>query len=291
MESQKKVAEFNLAFQICFYYLLVYLLAILTFFKLKALNIVIETIAPPNSAWNSIYLLVSILVATVVLILIIKYAKRIPIFKILELLVIFTTLSLFISLFVGDLIAIALTIILIILKEVTKNFILRNMMITIMVGFIGGYIAYSLGTLPIVLLIVLVGIYDYIAVFKTKHMVYLAENIVDKNTVFTYELRTSSKPLQQVNPEADLTKKSLGAGKGIKPKFDLGTGDFALPLIAITEFTIQNYLLGILCFVFTVLALVFTIFYLLHNKEKKALPALPLQAMVILIFYLISLFI
>ncbi len=286
MQSQRK-AKLLLTLQIFSYYLLVYLIGIITFLKLRSFNIIIETIAPAESVWNSFYIIGSIIIATIVLLLIIKYIRKLPILKILEHIVVFLTLSLFISLFIQDIFAILIAVFLIIIKELWKNFLLRNLIVSIMVGFIGGYIAYALGILPIVVLLLLVAIYDYIAVFKTKHMVYLAQNIVDKNTVFTYELRTSDKPLQKTVENVN----SISSNKKIKSKFDLGTGDFALPLIAIVKFTFINIYLGLFCFLFVIIALLLTIFYLINNENAKALPAIPLQAIIILIFYVIYLII
>lgn len=297
MQYQKRMAKILLSFQIISYYFIVYLIAVFTYAKLNAMKIVIETFAPANSVLNSVYMMSYILITTVILLLTIRFFKKLPILKIIEIILIFTTLTLFFSLLMSDLFAVILAIILIVLKEIYKNYILRNALISLMVGFIGGYISYALGILPIVVLIALVAVYDYIAVFKTKHMVYLAQNIVDKNTIFTYELMTTDKPIKTIESHSEivdsvkLANKKTENKESLKPKLDLGTGDFALPLIAITKFTFLNIWLGIFCFAFTICALLFTIFFLIDakSKEHKALPALPLQAIVIALVYVVYL--
>jgi len=293
---EKNKVKTLVGLQITFYYFIVYVLALITYFRLSALGLVVETIAPKESAWNTVYIFSGILISTIILILVIKFFRKFPILKIMELFLTVTTISGFSSLFINDYIALIIGLIVIILKELLKNTFVRNMITSVIVGFIGGYIAYSIGTFPIVLLLVIVAIYDYIAVFKTKHMVFLAKGVVDKNTVFTYEIKTNTNQFSvDANKKEDVLMPQVSEGipqnqrRVMRGKLDLGTGDFALPLIAIMKFTSISWILGVACLLCIILILIATLVYLIDNPKHTALPAIPLQAIIIVVFYVISL--
>jgi presenilin-like A22 family membrane protease len=172
--------------------------------------------------------------------------------------------------------------ILIALKEITKNIWLKNAIVFLVVGFFGAYIGYSLGILPIFLLLVLIAIYDYIAVFKTKHMVFLANQIIDKNTLFVMDYGNASTSASLDSKESKL---SQDVGNSLQNKaiptqrnhLHLGTGDFALPLMAIMSLFAVNFIFGIIAFLACLFCLELTI-WLLFTKKHLALPAIPLQA-------------
>ena len=289
--KQKKIVLF---FQILIYYLSVYIIAIFTYKKLTMLNIVVETIAPKDSILNSLYIFGSILVFTIFLLILIKLFKKIPFFKIIELFFVFITLIVLFNLFLNIYISLGITVFIIILKEIIKNKLFNNLIITLMIGFIGGYIAYSLSILPIVVLLVLIGIYDYIAVFKTKHMVILAKHVVTKNSAMLYNLTLDGSFSKEYDKKLlnDLDNKTK---VNVKSKFNemkLGTGDIALPLIALTKFTFLNIYFGIICLIGLILVLTYTLTFLLNNKKHiKALPAMPLQSIFILFLYFVYLLI
>jgi presenilin-like A22 family membrane protease len=274
--------KFVIYSELIFSYILTFLLSIIVFLELNKLGLIVETIADPSSAWNSIYLFVNIIIATIVLILILKYVKRFPILKILEIFLVFISIGAFASFFIPDIMAMILAILIIIIKELTRNYLFKNLITSVIVGFISGYIAYSLEIFPIIILLILIAIYDFIAVFKTKHMVYLAKNIVNKNTVFIYDFGDVQDPVKATEENA---KQIKAKGKEEKrDKMSLGTGDFALPLIAVVKFFFINPILGIISFILVILALILTISGLF--KGHRALPAIPFQAFILALVYI-----
>jgi len=273
--------------QVLISYLTCFLLSVGLFLLFKRENLAVETIASKDSLLNTVYFFAIIIIETIILILLLKYFKKINIIKILDVIVSFFALTGIISLFIGNLYFIlGVAFLLVLIKELWNNIWYKNIIIFLIVGFFSAYIGYSLGVLPIFVLLMLIAIYDYIAVFKTKHMVFLANKIVNQNTLFVMDYGKSNAKKQIQNPKENNEIKEIEPNK--RNKLSLGTGDFALPLIAIMTLFAYNIWLGIGAFILCLIGLELTI-YLLFSKKHLALPAIPLQAIAILPAYLIYL--
>ncbi|MBU1930165.1 hypothetical protein KJ972_01535 [Candidatus Micrarchaeota archaeon] len=233
---------------------------------------------------NSIALLVYILVATALLLVIIKFfkTKMNVLFRVVEgIAIFFITISAF-EILLYPLIGIDSTLtlltliialaIVILRNTMPENIWLRNLVTILLVSYIGALIGMGLGLIPIIIFIILLAIYDIIAVFKTKHMVTLAKAVTKKNLAFTFAIPTK------------------------KHQFELGTGDIAIPL-ALAASVMQQYssaLLFPIYFLPAILILVGSLVGLSATLEYssrhvgKALPALPLQTafMIILVIVL-----
>jgi presenilin-like A22 family membrane protease len=103
-------------------------------------------------------------------------------------------------------------------------------LITNVVGFfiaggISAIMGISFGILPALALLIIFAIYDAIAVYKTKHMVFLAQNIIDSRTPIS--LFTSG----EVKAGTDLSKRKEQESTG----FMIGLGDFAIPAILVVS--------------------------------------------------------
>jgi len=257
-----------------------FLIAVVLFTLFKASNVAVETIAPANSIWNTVYFVSVILVETLILILLIKYFKKINFMKIIDVLVSFFAIFGIASIFFSNLAwPILISFIAILIKELWNNFWYKNALVFIVVGFFSAYIGYSLGILPIFVLLAIIAIYDYIAVFKTKHMVFLANNIIDKNTLFVMDYGNKV-DYSKMSVENKNEKKDIAPAK--REHLHLGTGDFALPLLGVMTLFSQSIIFGLIGFFACLFALLITIM-LLFSKKHIALPAIPLQAIALII--------
>jgi len=257
-----------------------FLIAVVLFTLFKASNVAVETIAPANSIWNTVYFVSVILVETLILILLIKYFKKINFMKIIDVLVSFFAIFGIASIFFSNLAwPILISFIAILIKELWNNFWYKNALVFIVVGFFSAYIGYSLGILPIFVLLAIIAIYDYIAVFKTKHMVFLANNIIDKNTLFVMDYGRKV-DYSKMSVENKNEKKDIAPAK--REHLHLGTGDFALPLLGVMTLFSQSIIFGLIGFFACLFALLITIM-LLFSKKHIALPAIPLQAIALII--------
>jgi len=231
---------------------------------------------------NSIALIAYILVFTGVLLILIKYLKKWIgyIFKILELIVIFSTSIIVFSVFflifapqTSALVPFALSILLVVSRiAFRKSIWLKNVSSIIAVAGVGALIGVTLGIIPVILFLVALSVYDLIAVFYTKHMVVLAKAIVPQNLSFTYAFPTK------------------------EHTFELGTGDMVIPLtfaVSVLDLTSKQLVypasLGapILVLTGSLVGLILTLEY--SSKHiGKALPALPPQTIIMILMLGIS---
>jgi presenilin-like A22 family membrane protease len=223
----------------------------------------------PNDIGNAIFLIAYILLGTGIFLLSLKFVKRAIIFRLLEIFITFITAWLVFELALGEPLGIILAIALVVSRiKWQKNLWLRNASSIISVAVVGALVGVTLGTIPVLIFIIALAIYDYIAVFKTKHMVTLAKGISGKNLAFTIAMPT---------PEHT---------------FELGTGDFVVPLAFATSAMREAILLGntnffvmpLLILFGSILGLVLTLEYL-SKRIGIALPALPLQTAIMLILF------
>ncbi|MBN2126767.1 MAG: hypothetical protein JW703_00065 [Candidatus Diapherotrites archaeon] len=229
----------------------------------------------PEDVENSVGLFVYILAFTAGLLIFIKFFAKFSgiLFKALELLAIFASSMLVTLVFTETILVLIIPVILIALRIIfSENIWLRNLTSVIATAGAGALIGVSLGIIPVMILIALLAVYDFIAVFKTKHMVTLAKSITKKNLSFTYALPTK------------------------EHQFELGTGDLVIPLVfassILNEFkaikTFPEYFFpAIIILAVSLIGLIITVEFV---SKDKPLPALPIQsALMIITYFVISL--
>ncbi|MFA5049667.1 MAG: presenilin family intramembrane aspartyl protease [Candidatus Micrarchaeia archaeon] len=141
---------------------------------------------------------------------------------------------------------------------------LKNICAVFASAGIGAVFGISFSPLFVLLFLIVLAIYDYISVFKTKHMVFLAKEIINRNIALT------------VSSEEII---------GGKPKrSDLGTGDIIAPIMLSVSLLPVNIYASVFV-VAGAFVSVFLMFYLLRDK-KIVIPALPiiLAGMMIFLF-------
>jgi len=231
----------------------------------------------PQDVENSVGLFVWILVFTGFLLLLILFVRKswlYWVFKMLESMAILGASFFVFSAFIASSIALFLAFGLVGIRILFRhNIWLRNVSSVLATAGAGAVLGVSLGVFPVLVFLVLLGIYDYIAVFKTKHMITLAKPITKMNLSFTYALPTKNH------------------------KFELGTGDLVMPLIFGISVLNESQSMGtpyplfiiptILVLTGSLLALLWTLDYA-EQRKGKPLPALPLQVFTMLIFYALA---
>jgi presenilin-like A22 family membrane protease len=241
----------------------------------------------PEDIANSLGLIVWIILFSGILLLLMKFLKEkflYIVLKIIESLAVFGTSYLIVSVFLftfagmgaeADVIGIAFGVLLVASRIFfAKNVLLRNISSVFATAGAGALIGVSLGVWPVIVLLILLSAYDFIAVFKTKHMVSLAKGVTSKNLSFTYALPTP------------------------KHQFELGTGDLVMPLVfassvlAHSQLTapFPNYFIpSVVVLLASYIGLVITLDYV-SRRPGTALPALPPQtALMLFAFALLKL--
>lgn len=139
----------------------------------------------------------------------------------------------------------------------------RNIVAIISAAGAGAVFGFSLSFLAGLILLVLLSIYDYIAVFKTRHMGEFAKSIDSMEMPFA------------IKSEAKTEK---------GPMFmELGTGDLVMPImLGVSGYSFGGLIYPLLITLASLFALI-ALFFLL-SKKKIMLPAIPILAVFILLF-------
>lgn len=188
----------------------------------------------PTQVSNSIYYLGLILAFTVFVLIAIKKNIKWVItlsiyFAIISTLyyVIFALLTLFPSLsgFETVISAILSTVITVVLYKYPEWYIIDLVGICI-AGGVSALIGISLSVIPVIILLVLLAIYDAISVYKTKHMITMAEGIMDLKLPILFVIPKHS--------NYSFLKESFKEGEK-REAFFMGLGDAVMPTLLVVS--------------------------------------------------------
>ena len=86
----------------------------------------------------------------------------------------------------------------------------------------------SLGILPVIILLVLLAVYDAISVYKTKHMITLAEGVMEMKTPILFVIPKKA--------SYSYIRDGIGKiGEGERGAFIMGMGDLIMPAILVVS--------------------------------------------------------
>lgn len=253
-----------------------------------------------NSLEGAFIYLIEIVALAILLILIFKFLKSKYIFIIIEALVVVLATAFVLLLAFSDLlpnvsltylvvISAAISIILIIAKNLKQW--LRNTLAVISSIGVGVLIGLNGFTFAFVLML-LISVYDYIAVFVTKHMLTIAQAASSRNLALLVgssdveavpRKYVSSKDLKEFNKQVKASKiqdptikRLIDSGHvTVLSQVQLGTGDLAIPLmVSVSAYvTFLNYFAPVMVIAGAMCGMIFTMYLL--KKYMVALPAIP----------------
>jgi presenilin-like A22 family membrane protease len=252
---------------------------------------------------NAIFLIGYIIILAAVMILIFRFYHGAKLFRVIEGVVIFIA-SFYVFLILlayatqNTNIATAGAVIMAILLVAAKNkwVKLKNVAAIIASIGVGAVLGVGFSFLAAIIFMGLLAIYDFVAVFITKHMITLANVVTENNLAFMVDMSEvegvpksnfSKKEFAEYNKELkasgsrgrrimSVMKKSSGMGLvPISANVALGTGDLAIPLmVAVSAYKLTLSFVPSFFIAFgAVLGLLLTMFIL--RKYKRALPAIP----------------
>jgi presenilin-like A22 family membrane protease len=130
---------------------------------------------------------------------------------------------------------------------------------------VGAIFGFSLDFLPAVLFVLLLSVYDFVSVFWTRHMVYMARELSGRNLSFS--ISSSSRPAG--------AGRARGRGANEVSTLELGTGDMVIPLLlAVSAYKISFSPLDALSVSFGALTGLLVVLWYVTSR-KTFLPALP----------------
>lgn len=250
-------------------FVIVETLGLLVAYSLSAQGVEPELFSDDGeSLWNTVYLFISIMVMTGIILLIMKLRKKKQTLIFFESIAVFTTSLIVFETFFGEPTGLFMAICILLWRLVfRKSIIFRNFVGLIAIAGAGAIIGMSLSLIPIIAFIIMLAIYDLIAVFKTKHMVTIGKEVTSGNYAFTIALPTRDK------------------------KFELGNGDLVIPLVVASSVLTKgpfgnNFLVVVFLMIASYVGLAISIQSV--SILKKPLPALPPQTALMLLVIVTS---
>ncbi|MFC1800570.1 presenilin family intramembrane aspartyl protease [Nanoarchaeota archaeon] len=232
-----------------------------------------------EESFSFVYILVTILIGTGLVLLIIKLGKH-TLWKLWFLFAVVITLTFAFGAYINQWAAFILALLLATYKIFRPNIIIHNLTEIFIYGGLASILVPIMNIFAAVALLILISIYDFWAVFKSKHMVKLAK-FQTKSKVFAGLLIPYQMP------------KKVPKGKNVKTikvkNAVLGGGDIGFPLIfAGVVMKTTSFLKVIPIPIFATLAL---LYLLTTAKEDKFYPAMPIITIGCFIGYGITLLI
>ena len=160
--------------------------------------------------------------------------------------------------------------------------------IAIGVSLAGIGAAIGLGITPdlaIVFLLIL-SFYDIIAVYKTRHMVKMAESMVQSGAIFGFIIPTEFRLFLSHRKEA-----RAQIGSTSQRFMLLGSGDIGLPVVFMSSLVRQSVGEAAVVGLFAVGGLMLTHLLFVNQPHRKAMAALPPIATMCLVGYVVALLI
>ncbi|HVP24847.1 MAG TPA: presenilin family intramembrane aspartyl protease PSH [Methanomicrobiales archaeon] len=195
---------------------------------------------PPESIWNTVLFLGMLLVFTLFILVLIKFGVKLVLSAIIALSLFFTFYYIFGSLALAafgetDLAGIA-TILLavgatVILYKYPEWYVIDTLGILLCAG-VASIFGIALGIVPAIVLLILLAVYDAISVYRTKHMITLAEGVLSLKApiLFVIPKRRDYSFIR----EGLAIKGEAGEAKE-RGAFVIGMGDLIMPTILVVS--------------------------------------------------------
>ena len=211
----------------------------------------------PSDVSNSFYYFILILAFTALIIFLVKISKLFV--KLIFYLLIFLTIYFVFAPFIGFF-ALVPSLALTILLTVKRNPVFINFVALLVSAGVIAIFGISLEPIPAIILLAILAIYDYVSVYKTGHMVKLAESLSEMEL-----------PLLFVIP-------------GKERNSYMGVGDVVIPnVLFVSSFYYSSPIQAIFTLAFSSAALI-----LLLKKVDKPTPGLPYLNSAAILGFLIS---
>lgn len=156
---------------------------------------------------------------------------------------------------------------------------LKNLAAILSSAGVAALFGFSLGFWPAVIFVCALALYDYIAVFKTKHMLVLAQGLGTKDMSFTISAQSKKYVDEEKDANAPITAKKLSEpilppdGQEVS-RLDLGSGDLSIPaMLAVSCYNEAGLAGSIAVMLGTTLSIYLTLKFVV--QKQVVLPALP----------------
>ncbi|MFH0979127.1 MAG: presenilin family intramembrane aspartyl protease [Candidatus Woesearchaeota archaeon] len=232
---------------------------------------------PVEQSSSFVYIIIAVLLATIIMFLLIKF--RTPwLWKVWFFLAVILCLTISIGAFVNKYVALAIAVILAVFKIFRPNIYIHNLSEVLIYGGLAAIFVPIMNVFASVMLLILISIYDVIAVWKSGHMIKLAkfqtESKVFAGLLIRYKAEKTGMP--KIGKKIEQKQAAEEPRNAV-----LGGGDIGFPLlfagVVMKGFMLQNgfgiaFLKALIIPLFAAIAL---LLLLLKAKKDRFYPAMP----------------
>jgi len=161
-----------------------------------------------------------------------------------------------------------------------RNVLVHNIGMILGIAGVSSMLGITISPLTAVVLLGILSFYDILAVYWTKHMVYLAKGMMESGAIFGFIIPFDLR---------DFFYHSYEAKHKIGEKFMiLGSGDIGLPLVLSSSVALVSIGQALVICTFTLVGLFATHLIFINQSGKRPMAALPPIATLTIIGYLVS---
>jgi len=146
------------------------------------------------------------------------------------------------------------------------NVLNQNLLISLGIAGVGCVLGLRLKPETVIFLLIVFSIYDFIAVYKTKHMVKIAKEMIEHKAILGIVIPQNFSDF----------KTKLEMAKPGENFVVLGGGDILFPLMLSVSLIKNGIFQSFLISLFSLIGLFLNFVFLFSQKERKPIPALPL---------------
>jgi presenilin-like A22 family membrane protease len=239
-----------------------------------------------NESTSFIYIMIAVIIGTLLVLMLVKLNKGM-IWKVWFFITIWLTLSIAFAAFMNNYIAAALGLAVALFKILRPNIILQNLSEIFVYGGLASIFVPILNVFAAFMLLIVISVYDYIAVNKTGHMVELAR-FQSKSQVFAglfipYERKEKANGYEiKIKKAGQTSAKQHGNEKSKSQSVAvLGGGDIGFALIfagvamktlMLKEAVLSGFLKSLIIPIAASVALTYLLF---KGQKNKFYPAMP----------------
>jgi presenilin-like A22 family membrane protease len=233
----------------------------------------------PFSFWEILFSFLIVLSGMLLIIRFVRFQmEKNILFKLTFLIPVFFGGIFFLELWIGEPLALIFVVILLFLWSKKPNPLVHNLLMVMGAVGVGTVFGLRLPPLLVVILLVIFSIYDIIAVYKTKHMIKMAKEMLKAKAIPGLILPQKISQLTQPIKELKIGGKFL----------ILGGGDIIFPLLLVTSLVPSSVLDATIVAIFATLGLLVSFWIFALQKIRKPIPALPPIATFSILGYLIT---
>ncbi|MBN2459230.1 hypothetical protein JXB28_03005 [Candidatus Woesearchaeota archaeon] len=236
-----------------------------------------------------LYIAIGLLIGTILILLIIRM-KKVNLWKAWFFLAVFMAISLSLGVFLKPVLAFVIALALAIFKIYKPNVFVHNLTEVLMYAGIAVFLVPLLNVFWASMLLIAISIYDFIAVFKSKHMVKMAK-FQTQSKVFAglfvpYKTKAEPMPapaIEKKKASRTSSAKELPIPKPEKKNAILGGGDIAFPLLfsgaAMESLVIKGLPLAtalLQTMIITATTTIAVALLFIFAKKDKFYPAMPI---------------